>query len=130
MEADVRTTCTGISPRVHYIFDVNTEHKYWKHIDLTRLMLMCLPAQSQWSKSLAGARLNYTVHLRLFKQLKGDTFKLQSMDLREPDRTDSEASLGALSVYFFAQSPLIDRRSQQALRPDGGALFYLSWLNA
>lgn len=65
-----------------FIFDVNTEHK----MEAYRLD----PVNADVSAKAVSivevsrrSRFNYTVHLKLFKQVKGDTFKRHTMDLPE-----------------------------------------------
>jgi SAM-dependent methyltransferase len=94
-----------ISPNGIFIFDVNTEHK----MESYRLD----PVQADISANSVSivevsrqVRYKYTVHLRLFRRVRGDTFKRYCMDL--PELVVPTPKITQALSAFFRSVTLVD----------------------
>jgi SAM-dependent methyltransferase len=88
-----------------FIFDVNTEHKMESY-RLDPVNADVTPDVVSIVEVSRHARYKYTVHLKLFKRLRGDTFKRYSMDL--PELVVPTPKIARSLSNFFRSITLID----------------------
>jgi hypothetical protein len=94
-----------LEPGGIFIFDVNTEHKMEAY-RLDPVNADVTPNAVSIVEVSRRARYKYTVHLKLFKRLHGDTFKRYSMDL--PELVVPTSSITRALSSFFRSVTLID----------------------